>query len=307
MNNSRLRYRGTEEMSIGRVREESTDSTFPECLDPLIVGRGTIGERLLIEFPVTRMDKSPYRSLDEESDWVRDRVIDDKWRDLEMLTELNRAISDVFIEMSEGRLHISLLHLDELICHRGRIEWSGAAELFHEVVYRTDMVDMSMGDTGSDDLLATTIREIWDRTVDTILILVRELETHIDDDHFIFVFESHTVETNLLRTTEWYDSQGSFFEGFGTLLWYMEKFSECLSWREKWIWSFWLEAILIDKWISRAEIGEDFFARVKEVAKSWLAITLSRTIFVIIFGEWFIVVHRYIGYRKWVVIGNRLL
>lgn len=90
-----------------------------------------------------------------------------------------------------------------------------------------------MGDTDSDDFFATTIGEIWDRTVDTILVLISELETHIDDDHLIFIFESHTVETDLLRSTKWDDAKSSLLEWLGSLFRNMEKLLHSLYWRKK--------------------------------------------------------------------------
>ena len=108
-----------------------------------------------------------------------------------------------------------------------------ASELFHEIVDRTDMIDMTVSDTGSDDLLPTTIGEIWDRTVDTVLVLISELETHIDDEHLIFVFESHTVETDLLRSTERDHTQCPLLEWLRSLLWDVEELLECLLWCEE--------------------------------------------------------------------------
>jgi hypothetical protein len=95
------------------------------------------------------------------------------------------------------------------------------------------MVDMTMGDTDSDDLFPTTVGEVWDRTVDTILVLISELETHIDDDHLIFVFESHTVETDLLRSTKWDDAEGASLEWFWSLFGDMEEFFHRLNRSEK--------------------------------------------------------------------------
>jgi hypothetical protein len=108
-----------------------------------------------------------------------------------------------------------------------------ASELFHEIVDCTDMIDMTMGYTGSDDLLPTTVGEIWDRTIDTVLVLISELETHINDEHLIFVFESHTVQTNLLSSTEWDNAKCSLLEWLRALLWYVEELLECLLWCEE--------------------------------------------------------------------------
>jgi hypothetical protein len=97
------------------------------------------------------------------------------------------------------------------------------------------MIDMTMSDTGSDDFFATTVGEIWDRGIDTILILIRKLDPHIDDDHLIFIFESHTVESHLFHTTEWYDTECFFGKWFDPFFFFSEKFPECLNRREKWI------------------------------------------------------------------------
>jgi hypothetical protein len=94
---------------------------------------------------------------------------------------------------------------------------------------------MSMSDTNSDDFFSFTVCEIRDRRIDTELILVGKLEAHIDDDHLIFVLESHTVETYLFSSTEWYDTQGFFFKWLCSLFWDMEELLECLLRREEWV------------------------------------------------------------------------
>jgi hypothetical protein len=213
------------------------------------------------------MDKSPYRSLDEETDRVRDRVIDHKWCDLEMFAYLDGLIASVFSDIGECCTHICLLELDELVGHRSCIEWSVTPELLHEVVDSPDMVDMTVSDTGSDDVFPTTVGEIGDRRVDTILVLVGELDPHIDDDHLIFVLEAHTVESDLFHTAEWYDPECLFAEWFSTLLFVSEKFPKCLYWCEKWIGSLRSERIFEEKRVSRTEVRVKFFSRIKKV--SW--------------------------------------
>ena len=98
-----------------------------------------------------------------------------------------------------------------------------------------------MGDAGSDYFFATTVGEVGNGGVDTELVLIGELDPHIDDDHLIFVFESHTVESHLLHTTEWYDTEGFFAEWLRTFFFFSEVFLQCLSGCEKWVGSFWLK------------------------------------------------------------------
>ena len=147
-------------MSIRRIGEERSHTTFSESLEVFIVGRWTIRKGGFIELPVTRMDESTDRSLDEESYRIRDGVIDDEWCDLEMLPDLDRLIASVFAKIRESGSHVSLLELDEFIGHGCGIEWGIPSELFHEIVDSSDMVDMTVSDTGTDDLLPTTVGEI---------------------------------------------------------------------------------------------------------------------------------------------------
>ena len=90
------------------------------------------------------------------------------------------------------------------------------------------MIDMSVCYTDSDNFFALTVGKIRDRTVDTELILVSKLETHIDDDHLILILESHTVEAYLLSSTEWYDTTCCLLKWLDSLLWYMKELLECL-------------------------------------------------------------------------------
>ena len=147
-------------MGIRRIREERSHTAFSETFEILIVRRRTIRKRRLIELPVTRMDESTDGRLDEESDRVRDRVIDDEWSYLEVLPDLDWLIACIFAKIGKSRSHISLLELDEFISHRSCIERCTSSELFHEIVDSSDMVDMTVSDTGTDDLLPTTVGEI---------------------------------------------------------------------------------------------------------------------------------------------------
>jgi hypothetical protein len=89
------------------------------------------------------------------------------------------------------------------------------------------------------------------------LVLISELEPHIDDDHLIFVLEAHTVQSHLLSSTEWDHTKCSLFERLRTLLWDMEELLECLLWCEKRIGPLGPEAIFEDKRIARTKIGLD--------------------------------------------------
>jgi hypothetical protein len=80
-------------VSIGRVREKRSDSAFSESFEIFIARRGAVRERIFIELPVSGVDKSTDRSLDEETDRVRDRVIHDKWRHLKILPNLHRLVA----------------------------------------------------------------------------------------------------------------------------------------------------------------------------------------------------------------------
>ena len=100
---------------------------------------------------------------------------------------------------------------------------------------------MSVGDTGSYHFLSTTVGEVGDGGVDTELVLIGKLDPHIDDDHLILILESHTVESDLFHTTEWYDTEGFFTQWLGTLFFFSEVFFECLSRCEKWVGSFWFK------------------------------------------------------------------
>ena len=222
-------------MRIRRVRKKSTNSAFSEILEVFIVRRWAIREWRFIEFPVTCMDEAANRRLNEETDRVWDRVIDDKWCDLEILPDLDRLIALILTKIRELSSHISLLELDKLICHSRSIYRSTATKLFHKIVYSPDMIDMTMGDTRSDDFLPTTVRKIWNRRIDTELILIWELDTHVDDDHLILIFESHTVKSYLLHTTKWYDTKSFFGKGFDTLFIGSEELLERLCRCEKWI------------------------------------------------------------------------
>jgi hypothetical protein len=109
------------------------------------------------------------------------------------------------------------------------------------------MIDMSVGDTDSDDFLPLTVCEIRNRTVDTELVLISELETHIDDDHLILIFESHTVETYLLCSTKRDNTKCLLLEWLRTFFWNMEELLECLVWCEERIRPLRTKAIFVDE------------------------------------------------------------
>ena len=263
-----FRDRRTEKMRIRRIWKESSHSAFPEVFEVFIIRRWTIRKRRFIEFPVTRMNKSSYWSLDEKTDRVRDRVIHDKWSNLEIFSYLYRFVASIFSDIRESCAHISLLELDELICHRSRIERSTPSQLLHKIVDSSDMIDMSMCDTRSDDFFPTTVRKIRDCRIDTILVLIRKLDSHIDDDHLIFIFKSHTVKTYLFHPTKWNDSKSSLRKRFYSLFFFSEEFLECLSRCKKWIGSLRSEWILKEKWISWTKIRLEFFSRIKKISRS---------------------------------------
>ena len=181
------------------------------------------------------MDEATDWSLDEKTDRVWDRVIDHEWCDLEVFPDLDRLIALILTKVRKLGSHISLFELDKLICHSGTIEGDRSTKLFHKIVDSSDVVDVSMSNTDSYDLLSTTVGEIWNRGSNTILILIWELDPHIDDDHLIFVFESHTVQPDLLHTTEWYDAKGFFGQWFDAFFIGSEELLESLSRCEKWI------------------------------------------------------------------------
>lgn len=106
---------------------------------------------------------------------------------------------------------------------------------------------MSVSDAGSDDFFATTVGEVGNGGIDTELVLIGKLDSHIDDDHLIFVFESHTVESHLFHTTEGYDAKSLLRKWFGTFFFVSEVFFECLSRCEKWIGSFWFVGVFEEK------------------------------------------------------------
>ena len=162
-------------------------------------------------------------------------MIDDKRSNLKIFPYLDRLIASILSDIRERCAHICLFEFDKLIRHRCSIYRSTTAQLFHKIVDSSDMIDMPMSDTGSDDFFPTTVGKIGYRRVDTILILIRKLYSHIDDDHLIFIFESHTVESDLFHTSKRDDPKSSFCKRFDSLFFLSEKFFECLSRREKWI------------------------------------------------------------------------
>lgn len=180
------------------------------------------------------MDESSDRSLDQESDRVRDRMIDREWSHLEIFPELDRDPPLIFRESRKWSLELCLLEIDELVGHSSSIEWDRSSELLHSIKSRSDMIDMSMSDAGSDDFLATAISEVRDTAIDTILILIRELESEIDDDHLVLILESHTVQPDLLDSSEWDDSKGFFLEMLGSIFVSSEIFLEGLLRSGKW-------------------------------------------------------------------------
>jgi len=74
------------------------------------------------------------------------------------------------------------------------------------------MIDVPMCNTNPDNFFSLAVGKVWYRTIDTKLILIGKLETHIDDDHLILVFKSHTVEAYLLCSTEWDHTKGLLLE-----------------------------------------------------------------------------------------------
>ena len=129
------------------------------------------------------------------------------------------------------------------------------------------MVDVSVGDTYSYNLFPTTIGKVWDRGVDTKLVLIRKLKTHINDKHLILILKTHTVESYLLSPSKRDDSKCFFCERFRTLLWNMEIFFESLLWGEKWIRPFRTKTIFEKKRVTWSEVWIDSFSRVEKFAK----------------------------------------
>ena len=84
------------------------------------------------------MDEATDWSLDEKTDRVWDRVIDYEWCDLEVFSDLDRLIALILTEIGKLGSHISLFELDELISHSSTIERSRSAQLFHEIVDRSE-------------------------------------------------------------------------------------------------------------------------------------------------------------------------
>jgi hypothetical protein len=61
-----------------------------------------------------------------------------------------------------------------------------------------------------------------------VLILIGKLESHVDDEDLVFVLEDHRVQPDLFTSSEWYDSECAFFEGFDSLFWECEVLLQCL-------------------------------------------------------------------------------
>jgi hypothetical protein len=53
-----------------------------------------------------------------------------------------------------------------------------------------------------------------------------------------------------------------------TLFRLSEKFLQCLIWRQKWKWSFWLKRIFEKERITWSQMRLDFFPRVKKTSRS---------------------------------------
>ena len=218
MDDFTLRDRRSEEMRIRGVRKEYPDTAFPDRFEKCVVRRRTMWKRISIELPVTRMNESTDRSLDEESDRVRDRMVDGKRSHLKAISYLDRSISMIFLETCEYRFMFTLLELDKFICHRCCIDGNVSSDLLHSIKHCSYMIDMPMGDADSDHFFPTEVCKIRDGRIDTVLILIGKLESHVDDEHFIFIFEDHRVESDLFTSSEWDDTKCSFLEWLHTVL-----------------------------------------------------------------------------------------
>lgn len=174
--------------------------------------------RLFVKFPVTRVHECSNRSLNMESDGIRDRVIDRERSHDKVLTDLYRLVADVLVHVGELVVDLPLLHLDELVGHRSGVEWSVFPELAHRVGDRPDVVDVTVGDRDSDYLTILEVRKIRDTARYSVLVLVRELESHIDHEDLVPVFKSHTVEADLLEPSEREDTEYACLEGLWTVL-----------------------------------------------------------------------------------------
>lgn len=234
MNYLWFRNRWTHKVCIGRIGKEGSNSSIPKTLKKFIIRRRAIWKWCFIKLPITRMYKVSNWRLNEKSNRIWNRVINRKWCNLKMLSNTHWNSSSIFWKLWKWCIHLTLLELNKLVCHRCCINGSISSELLECIVYPSDMVNMTVRNTESYHLFSACIRKIGNTWINSILILIRKLQSHINNKEFVFIFKSNGVKPYLLTSSKWNNSKGSFFMMTSFFLSVSKVLFKRLCWSKKW-------------------------------------------------------------------------
>ena len=203
----RLGSREPGDRGIGGIREQQVDALGAEAVDGVVVRRDTV-DRRLVELEVTRMEHGARRGLEEDAERCGNRMGHREERDVEcaelhVLTVVDLDERDV-LDVVLGELA-----LDEADGELRRVDGNRDVEVHEQVRKRTGVVFVTVGDDDAAQLMLVLedICVVGKDEVDAGLLIVREHEARIEQDHVVAILEHGHVLADAVETAKRDDLQ----------------------------------------------------------------------------------------------------
>ena len=202
-----LRARHAGPLGVRRVAEQEVDAAVADLRQPAHVGLEAV-DRRVVELPVARVHDSPGRRLHHDRDRIGDRVRDAHELEAEA-AELERRAFGVGLEQLRDGGDTVLLELRADEAERqARRDDALDVHLAEDVRQRADVVLVAVRQHDGEHAPALEVGEVGQHEVDAQVLVAREREARVDDDHVVAELVDGHVLADLAEPAERNDAQG---------------------------------------------------------------------------------------------------
>src|SRR3989339_172890 len=148
--------------------------------------------RMKIKFPISCVTDTSYRSIYNDSNGIRNVVIDMKERNGED-TQLEDVCSlcDFDVQLTCMKIFLSTFNNG---CRHGKGIDRRIANIWNRMRNSSDMVIVTMSDDNASDVFffSFEVAHVWNDVIYSRHSFFRKLKSHIDKDDVVFVFDERT-------------------------------------------------------------------------------------------------------------------